>query len=476
MSTTGAKTKRLKKGAELQVTIEKFADRGKSVARLDGLVLFVRGAVPGDEAVVRIGRVKKRYVEGQVVHIVRPSPLRTLPRCRYFGDCGGCKWQNVEYGAQLDAKRQSVQEAFRHTGGFEDASVEPVIGSASAYLYRNKMEFSFSAQRWLTATEIASDKTFEKDFALGLHAPGQFAKVIDVEECHLQSAASVSIVNAIRDLAIRRGWTAWHTRTHKGLLRHLVIREGRRTSERMVNLVLSRADQGVIEATAELLRQEEFAVTTFVVTVNDTPAQTSMGDSVRTVFGPGRIRERLGKLTFHIGPQSFFQTNSEQAERLFETVRSLAEPQPADVVYDLYCGAGTIGMYLSQDVTRVVGIEVVAQAVTDAILNAKENGVTNCEFVAGDIGKILQAEFMEERGAPDLLIVDPPRAGLHPRVVKRIGAMRVPRFVYVSCNPQTQARDLRMISETYTIDRLQPVDLFPQTEHIENVARLTLRP
>ncbi len=474
---TGKETQsaRPSKGTELQVTIEKFADRGKSIARLDGLVLFVRGAVPGDEVVVRVGHVKKRYVEGHVVELVRPSPLRTSPRCRYFGDCGGCKWQHVDYQAQLDAKRQSVREAFEHTGGFEQATVEPVIGSRGVYMYRNKMEFSFSAQRWLTAGEISSGKTFEKNFALGLHAPGQFAKVIDLEECHLQSPASVSIVNAIRDLAVRKNWTAWHTRTHQGLLRHLVIREGKRTSERMVNLVMSRSDAEVVKSTAELLRQEDFGVTTFVTTINDTPAQTAIGEAIEVVFGSGRIRERLGRLTFHIGPQSFFQTNTEQAERLFETVRSMAEPHPGDLVYDLYCGAGTIGMYLSQDVARVVGIEVVEQAVTDARHNASENGVTNCEFVLGDIGKTLHSEFVAAHGPPDLLIVDPPRAGLHPRVVKRIGQMRVPRFVYVSCNPQTQARDLRMISDTYTLDRMQPVDLFPQTEHVENVARLTLR-
>ncbi|MDX1739647.1 MAG: 23S rRNA (uracil(1939)-C(5))-methyltransferase RlmD [Rhodothermales bacterium] len=465
--------KRATRGSELRVTIEKFADRGKSLARFDGMVIFVAGAVPGDEVDVRLRKVKKKFAEGEVIRLVRESAIRTEAVCRYFGYCGGCKWQHVDYSAQLEAKRQSVREALEHTGGISGIDVRPTIGSESIYLYRNKMEFSFSAQRWLTKAEIQSGESFDKSFALGLHAPGQYAKVIDLEECHLQSTESQLIVNRIRELARESSWSLWDTKRHEGLLRHLVIREGKRTGDRMVNLVTSQRDESVIGRMSDVLQSPEFAVSTFVNTINDTPAQTALGSATHVIFGPGSIRERIGDFEFTVRPQSFFQTNTLQAERLYRVARDLAELQSDDTLYDLYCGAGTIALFLSPFVRRVVGIEVVRESVEDAIDNAKRNGVENSLFVEGDVARMVDSAFVAEHGTPDVLVVDPPRAGLHPKVLKSLLALRPDRLVYVSCNPQTQARDLAALAEGYSIDVVQPVDMFPHTHHTESVARLT---
>jgi 23S rRNA (uracil1939-C5)-methyltransferase len=464
---------RATRGSELRVTIEKFADRGKSLARFEGMVIFVTGAVPGDEVDVRLRKVKRNYAEGEVIRVVRHSPVRTDAVCRYFGYCGGCKWQHVDYAAQLEAKRQSVREALEHAGGISGVEVRPTVGSDTIYLYRNKMEFSFSAQRWLTKPEIESGESFDKSFALGLHAPGQFAKVIDLEECHLQSIESQQIVNRIRELARESSWSVWDTRRHVGLLRHAVVREGKRTGDRMVNLVTSREDEAVVDAMSKLLKNPELRVSTFVNTINDTPAQTALGNMTHVIFGPGHIRERVGEFEFVVGPQSFFQTNTLQAERLYNVARDLAELTPSDTLYDLYCGAGTIALFLSAFVRRVVGIEVVKESVDDAVENAKRNGVDNCTFLVGDVARMVDPDFVAEHGTPDVLVVDPPRAGLHPKVVKSLLNFRPERLVYVSCNPQTQARDLAALAEGYRIDVVQPVDMFPHTHHTESVARLT---
>ncbi len=465
----------IRKGSELRVEIEKFADRGKSLTRVDGMVIFIPGGVPGDEVDIRIRRVKKKFAEAEIVGVTRASRLRSDPICRYFGHCGGCKWQHVNYHAQLEAKRQSVSEALEHAGGLTDIEVRPTLGSDQMYGYRNKMEFSFSAQRWLTRDEVESGDSFDKSFALGLHAPGQFAKVIDLEECHLQSEASHRIVNRFRSLALQKSWPAWDTRRHTGLLRHLVIREGKLTGDRMVNLVTARCDDEVNRFAADLLRAPELEVSTFVNTVNDTPAQTALGNVSHVIFGPGKIRERIGAFEFEIGPQSFFQTNTLQAARLYEVARDLADLKQADVVYDLYCGAGTIALFLSGHVSKVVGIEISREAVRDAEENAARNGVTNCAFRAGDAARIVDADFVAREGQPDVVVVDPPRAGLHPRVVKHLLSFRPQRLVYVSCNPQTQARDLSALAGAYRVDAVQPVDMFPQTHHTESVARLTLQ-
>jgi len=470
----------VKRGDLVELEIEKFADEGKSLARVDGYVIFVTGAVPGDRIKAYVHRTKSNYAEAKLDTLLEPSDLRTEPRCRYADVCGGCKWQHVGYEAQLEAKQQSVEEAFRHHSNFEDVEVRPTIGSDQPpFYYRNKMDFDFSADRWLTRDEIDTGKDFDTDFALGLHVPGNFYKVLDLQECHLQSKTSAEIVNAIRNFAKERGWKAWDIRNHHGYLRHLVIREGKKTGDRMVNLVTNGYDEDRIEAMAEFL-QGEFPndVTTFVHTNHTGKSQNPEGDE-SVVFGPGVIYDEIGEYKFEISPSAFFQTNTEQAETLYEVAREFAEFEPTDRLYDLYSGAGTISLFMSDYVDEVVGVEIVEPAVENARANADLNSVDNARFVAGDLKDVFTPEFVDEHGRPDVLIVDPPRAGMHKDVVAQIASLRPERFVYVSCNPQTQVRDLDRLADrtddAYRIDAVQPVDMFPHTPHVENVVRLTRR-
>lgn len=465
----------LQKGAVLELIVEKFADRGKSLTRVDGYVLFVEGGVPGDRARVRVTRCKQNYAEGHIVELLTPSPLRTEPRCRYFGICGGCKWQHVRYEAQLEAKRQSVYEALVHQGGFENVEVRPTLPSPQQYGYRNKMEFSFSTARWLTPHEIATGQRLDRHFAVGLHAPGNFYKVIDLETCHLPEPITVQLLNELRAFFKAKGWEPWDIRQSTGYLRHLVIRTGTRTGEAMVNLVTSRYDEGRMAELGALLQQRFPEVTTLVNTINARAAQVSYGDATYTIFGPGVIHDCIGPFRFEIAPDAFFQTNTAQAERLYEVARALAALRPDDLVYDLYCGTGTISIFIAPHVRHVVGVELVASAVENARANAAANGISNCTFVSGDLLDVLTPAFVRTYGQPHVIIVDPPRSGMHPKVVHRIGALRPERLVYISCNPQTQARDLKLLREQYQIEAVQPIDLFPHTDHVECVIALRAR-
>ena len=466
----------MKKGQEIELTVEKFADRGKSLARVDGYVVFVPGAVPGDRVVARVLRKKKKFAEARLLRVLEESPLRTSPRCEYVGSCGGCKWQHVQYEAQLEAKHLSVRDAFIYQGGFADIEVQPVIGSQNIFHYRNKMEFTFSASRWLTSEEIASGESFDTSFALGLHAPGQYNRVIDLKSCYLPPALNIRLVNRFRALALEKDWPAWDLKKHTGYLRHLVIRTGARTGEVMVNLVTNGFDEERFQYVTALVKEEFPEVTTFVNTIHTGLAQVAIGESYEIGFGSGIIHDEIGGFTFEIAPQAFFQTNTGQAERLYEVVRSFAAPSSSDLVYDLYCGAGTISIFMAPHVRHVIGVELVPEAVANANANAAANGISNCTFVDGDMKTLFTPDFVRTHGRPDVLIVDPPRAGMHPRVVKNIAELRSERFIYVSCNPQTQARDLKLLSEVYELESVQPVDLFPHTYHIESVALLRARP
>ena len=462
----------VKKGTEIELTIEKFADRGKSLTRLDGYVVFVAGAVPGDRVRAVVVKQKKNYAEARLREVLSPGPLRTEPRCRYFGTCGGCKWQHVDYAAQCEAKRQSVEDAFVRQGGFAGVAVHPTLGAEPIYGSRNKMEFSFSGERWLTPGEIASGEAFDTGFALGLHVPGNFHKVIDLEECHLPPDLSTRLVNGVRTFVREQGWKPWHIRRHNGYLRHLVIRTGTHTGEVMVNLVTNGFSEPRMAAMAEYLRVHFPAVTTFVNTINTGPAQTAFGEAIHTLYGPGVIHDRIGPYTFEIAPNAFFQTNTRQAERLYDVARDFADLRPDDRVYDLYCGAGAIALFLSGHVRHVVGVELIEEAVANARANAAANDVTNCTFLSGDLMRMFTSDFVQEHGHPDVLIVDPPRAGMHPKVVQQIARLRPERFVYVSCNPLTQVRDLALLRDVYAIEAVQPVDLFPHTYHVETVVKL----
>ena len=462
------------RGDLLELEIEKFADKGKSLARVNGYVVFVEGAVPGDRVKAYVHRAKSNYAEAKLDTLLEASDLRVEPRCRYADACGGCTWQHVDYEAQLEMKQQSVQDAFNQQSEFEDLEVRPTIGSPKPFFYRNKMDFDFSADRWLTREEIDSGKDFEMDFALGLHVSGDFHKVLDLQECHLHSELSVRLVNGIRDFVKDQGWTPWDIRNQEGFLRHLVLRTGEQTDDCMVNLVTYGAPMERITAFADFLQSDFPEVTTYVHTNHTGRSQNPEGEE-QVVFGPGVIYDEIGDYRFEISPSAFFQTNTLQAERLYEVARDFADLDPSDRLYDLYCGAGTISLFMSEHVNEVVGAELVEDAVANARTNAKMNDVENCTFVSGDLKDLLTAEFVETHGAPDVLIVDPPRAGMHKNVVAQIADLAPERFVYVSCNPQTQVRDLERLRDTYRIDAVQPVDMFPHTPHVENVVRLTKR-
>ncbi len=463
----------MQKGDIVEITVERTSGDGKAVGRLDGIVCFVEQAVPGDTVKARVWAMKKNYLEARAVEIVKPSPLRVEPRCEHFGACGGCRWQNLSYDAQLEFKRQNVVDAFTRIGGFESPDVRPVVGCDSPFYYRNKMEFTFSPFRWLTAEEMAAQPDQPEGVYLGLHVPQRYDKVIDVQNCWLQSETSNAILAAVREVA--RGWelNVYSTETQTGYLRHLVVKESKRTGQIMVNLVTSSHWPEAMKNLTELLVRHVPSITTVVNNITNRRSMVAVGDEEVVYLGPGYIEEELGDYRFQISANSFFQTNTEQAERLYETAKDLAQLKPSDVVYDLYCGTGTIAIYLSAGVERVVGIELVASAIRDAEKNAAANRVANCYFLEGDLKDRLTSDndWLGEHPKPSVIVTDPPRSGMHEKVVKKIIALAPERVVYVSCNPATQARDAKLLAEGgYRLGTIQPVDMFPHTDHVEAVA------
>lgn len=464
----------MKRGDELTVSVEDFALEGRCVARVEGLVVFVRGAVPGDRARIRITRTKRNYADAECLELLERSPHRTDPRCRYFGVCGGCTWQHVAYDVQTAFKRRHVIDCLERLGGFPGVTVSETLRAPEPYYYRNKMEFSFG-ERWLTREEMEGGGNADR-FALGLHIPQRFDRVLDVEECFLQSPVSVRIVNAVRNFCRERRLSVYSTATHRGYLRNLVIRQGTRTGDVMVNLVTSDEREDVVRPMAAQVRAAAPEVTTFVNNVTTRKSQVAVGDREVVIEGPGFITEVLGSRRYRISANSFFQTNTAQAERLYDRVRDVASLRPQDVVWDLYCGTGTIALHLAGDVAEVVGVESVAAAVADAQRNAELNGVTNCRFVCATMEEALSRDtgWMQSVPAPHVIVLDPPRAGVHDKVLRRIAELAPDRIVYVSCNPSTQARDLKTLVSMvpYTIREVVPVDMFPQTSHVESIVAL----
>ena len=473
----------LERGAVVRLEVTGAAFEGKAVARMEGFVVFVKGAVPGDIVNARIVRKKKQFAEARVVEVLQHSPHRVSPRCKHFGVCGGCKWQHVDYTSQLQWKQEHVLESFQHIGGFDQPEIPPIIGADEIYFYRNKMEFSFADQQWLTEfsnadlrlaieqqSEIGNRKS---EIFLGLHVPQRYDKVLDLEECFLQSEVSTKILHFTREFARRENLPVYSSKTDSGYLRFLVIRQSRRTDELMVNFVTFEDRPELVREYAAELSSAVPGITTVVNTINSRKAQIAYGEKENVVTGKGVIHEMLGNRQFSISAGSFFQTNTRQAERLYEVARTFAGFRKGDTVFDLYSGTGTIALFVADAVSHVVGIESVESAVRDAERNARLNGVENCSFVMGDLKEKLtrESEWMKSYPRPDVLIIDPPRSGMHPDVVDAIVKLGVPRIVYVSCNPATQARDAKMLcSSRYTLRKLQPVDMFPHTYHIENVA------
>ncbi len=469
----------MKRDDEVVVDIADFAAGGQSIARLDGLVVFVPGAVPGDRVRARIRKAKKSFLEAGILELLKESPLRTSPRCSHFGICGGCKWQQASYPSQLDFKRRQVVDNLERIGGFRGLTVQDAIGSEEQYFYRNKMEFSFGP-KWIEQAGFLArrDAGLENGhpLALGLHPAALFSKVLDIKECFLQSPLSNRILDLVRDVAIEKGLTFYSTVTHTGFLRNLVIREGKRTGDLMVNLVTSEDRPDLMKEFKERLLAECPQISTFLNNITTRKSQVAIGEFERVYHGPGYIQEKLGDKIFKVSANSFFQTNTLQAERLYETAVRMADLRPDDLVYDLYSGTGTIALFLAGRVRRVVGVEAVEASVLDARSNADLNGVANCFFEIGDLKEKLTVDqsWMERHGAPSVIILDPPRSGTHAKVVPRILDLAPDRIVYVSCNPATQARDLKLLCAGghYAVREVQPVDMFPHTEHIECVVGL----
>lgn len=472
----------MKRGDIQDLVIEDLTLEGRGIARWQGLVVLVRGAVPGDTARVQCTGVRRNFAEADILEILHASTLRTPPRCRHFGPCGGCTRQHLNYEGQLALKRQHVADTLERIGGFVGHSVPAVLGAREPYFYRNKMEFSFG-DRWRTRQEMENVPESNSEssetalpYALGLHIPGRFDRVLDLKECWLQSETSSHIVNTVRAFCLEQGIPAYSTRTHSGYLRNLVIRQSRRTGEMMVNLVTKEDRPEIMASFVRRLLESFPSLTTIVNNINTRKSQVAVGERERVSYGPGTITERIGNRTYRISANSFFQTNTEQAERLYDVTMQLAQLRPTDVVYDLYSGIGTIALHIADHVRQVIGIESVQQAVDDARRNASSNAVTNCEFLHGDLKDTLVGA--RKRGTPltppDVVIVDPPRAGLHEKVATEICLMNPRRIVYVSCNAATQARDLKIICQSfeYSINGIQPVDMFPQTSHIENIVAL----
>ncbi|MFK7903674.1 MAG: 23S rRNA (uracil(1939)-C(5))-methyltransferase RlmD [Chitinophagales bacterium] len=454
---------------ELEIT--KIAAEGKGMGRRDGKVIFVENAVPGDIADVRVIKNRKDFAIAKIFELKTPSTDRIEPFCEHFGICGGCKWQHLSYDQQTIYKQEIVEESLRRIGKLDFPDLLPILKAEKTQYYRNKMEFTFSNKRWLSFEEVNSDAKLEHRYAVGMHVPGLYDKVVDINHCFLQGSPSNEIRNGVRDYAKTHELTYYDLREHKGLLRNLIVRTST-LDELMVILSVAEPQQSVIEALLDHLLCQFPQITSLHYVVNQKKNDTLYDQDIITYHGRGHIFEVFDDLKYKVSPKSFFQTNPYQGVRLYQIVSDFADLKGEELVYDLYTGTGSIALFLARQCKKVVGIEEVEAAIVDAKFNAELNGMDNTAFYAGDVKAMLGGEFVEENGTPDVLVTDPPRAGMHRDVIERILEMAPAKIVYVSCNPVTQARDLQWLSEAYSIEKVQPVDMFPHTYHIENVVLL----
>ncbi len=451
--------------------ITDVAAEGKSLGRYNEMVVFVPMTVPGDVVNVQITNKRRRFMEGYVVDYVNKSPLRTEPFCEHFGTCGGCKWQHLPYPLQLDYKQRQVEDQLVRIGRLDIPEILPILGSEKTQFYRNKLEFTFSNKRWMTRAEIESGEAITDPDALGFHIPGMFDKILDIQRCWLQADPSNPIRLSVRKYCTENGYEFYDHRRHEGYLRNLIIRTAS-TGETMVIVVFARHDGDRQQALLEHVVENFPELTSLMYVINPKLNDTIHDLPVYEFYGRDHIFEEMEGLQFKIGPKSFYQTNSEQAYHLYRIVRDFAELKPEDVVYDLYTGTGTIANFLARSCKKMVGVEYVPEAIEDAKVNSGLNGIDNAIFYAGDMKDVLDETFIAENGRPDVVILDPPRAGIHPDVAETILSAMPQRMVYVSCNPATQARDLAIFDAAYRIVKVQPVDMFPQTHHVENVVLL----
>lgn len=454
------------------LSIIDIAEEGKGVAKADELVVFVDKAVPGDIVDVKIVKKKKNFAEAVIETLHTASDLRTDPFCEHFGTCGGCKWQHMQYDAQLHFKQKNVEAALQRLAKVDTSSMEPILGSAENKYYRNKLEYTFSNKRWLNAQDMTDRDDLEMN-ALGFHVPLRFDKILDIQHCYLQAEPSNTLRNEVRAYALKNDLSFYDLRNHEGNLRNLIIRTSS-TGEVMVVVVFAYAEPEQVNGLMEHLKVNFPEITSLLYILNHKKNDTIFDQDVITYAGRDYIFEEMNGLKFKIGAKSFYQTNSLQAHELYKITKEFAGFKGDELVYDLYTGAGTIANFIAGSVKQVIGVEYVPTAIEDAKFNSELNGIENTVFYAGDMKDILTTDFIAAHGKPDVVITDPPRAGMHTDVVERLLEMEAEKIVYVSCNAATQARDLALLKEKYEVSRIKPVDMFPHTQHVENVVLLNL--
>jgi 23S rRNA (uracil1939-C5)-methyltransferase len=454
-----------------KVRITDIGAEGNAIARIDNQVVFVPMLIPGDLVDIRIRKKRSKYMEGTVIRFHEYSADRIKPRCAHFGICGGCKWQHLPYDKQLKFKEKQVKDNLVRIGKVEIPEPDPILGSAETFFYRNKLEYTFSDRRWLTREEMISDNDHRHEDALGFHIPGLFDKVLDIRECHLQPEPSNAIRDAVRRYAHRKSLAFFNLRQQSGFLRNLIIRNTS-NGKVMVIVVFYLDEKERIEGLLDFLTSEFPQICSMFYIIN-TKRNDSLADQVPVLYkGEDYLLEEMEGLKFRIGPKSFYQTNTKQSLRLYKVAKEFAALTGNEIVYDLYTGAGTIANFIADSAKKVIGIEYIDEAVKDAAINSEINNINNTQFFAGDIRLLLNVQFISENGKPDVIITDPPRAGMHENVVKQIINASPGKVIYISCNPSTQSRDISLMSEYYGVARIQPVDMFPHTHHVENVILL----
>ena len=455
------------------LTVTDIAEEGKGIARANEMVVFIEKAIPGDVVDATVYRKKKKFAEAKILNLIEPSKDRVEAFCEHFGVCGGCKWQHMNYDAQLKYKQKSVLDALQRLAGLEVAHAEEILPSAQDKYYRNKLEYTFSNKRWLTAMDGVVNDDMEMN-ALGFHVPLRFDKILEINHCYLQADPSNNLRNNISAFAKENNISFYDLRAHEGALRNLVIRTSS-TGELMVIVIFAYPEDGQVTSMMDYVKATFPQITSLLYIINQKKNDTFSDQEVLLYAGREFIYEEMEGLKFRIGPKSFYQTNSVQAYELYKITRDFADLKGHELVYDLYTGTGTIANFVAKKAKKVVGVEYVPTAIEDAKVNSQINGIENTVFYAGDMKDVLNADFVKKNGKPDVIITDPPRAGMHPDVVERLMEMEAEKIVYVSCNAATQARDLIRLKEKYDLTRIKPVDMFPHTQHVENVVLLTLK-
>ncbi len=454
--------------------ITDYASVGKSLGRVEGKVIFVDGAVPGDIADIFITKNKKDWAEGKAISFSAFSKERVKPFCIHFGTCGGCKWQMLPYDKQLQYKQQETEQILKRIGKVDLPEISPIIGSDDIINYRNKLEFTFSNKRYLTSEEINKSEKIPQQNALGYHAPAIFDKIIDIKECWLMDDINNLIRNTIRAYAIESNLTYYDIRDHAGFLRNIIIRYCT-TGELMINVIFGYDDTNKIKKTLNFILEKIPSITTLLYTINPKWNDSIYDLDPQVYFGKGYITEKLGEFQFKLSPKSFFQTNTKQAEKLYEVAKNFASLTGNEIVYDLYCGTGSIGIFLSRQSKKIIGVDVIEESINDAKENALLNNIEHGHFFTGDVIDICTEDFFAEHGKPDVILTDPPRAGMHDKLIARLLEIAASKIVYVSCNVATQARDINLLSEKYIVEKIQPLDMFPHTHHIECAVLLRLK-